>query len=146
MLTTFKATANKLKEGLQVETSIRSFKILMDEPAELGGTDMGPNPVEVLLAALGACQSIVAFAFAESHNIKIDGFYVKLEGDLDPDGFLGLSNARKGFQEIRYEIHFITKEPLSKIQQYVEFIERTCPVGDCLQNGVRLVKSNVIID
>lgn len=37
MLTTFKATAKKLPNGMQVETNSRGFKIIMDEPEDLGG-------------------------------------------------------------------------------------------------------------
>ena len=39
MLTTFKATAKKTATGLQVETDARGFKFVLDEPADLGGTD-----------------------------------------------------------------------------------------------------------
>ena len=64
MLTTFKADVKKLPGGLQVEANARGFKILLDEPADLGGTDKGMNPVEAVLCALGACQTICAAAFA----------------------------------------------------------------------------------
>lgn len=146
MLTTFKATAKKLTEGLQVETDTRGFKILMDEPKELGGTDTGMNPVEAILCSLGACQIIVASAFASKRKIKFEDLYIDLEGDLDPDGFLGLSDVRKGFQEIRFVMHFKTNEPKNKIEEFVKFIERTCPVGDCLSNGVKLVLAGVEIE
>jgi uncharacterized OsmC-like protein len=101
MLTTFKATAKKLPEGLQVETQSRGFKVLMDEPKDLGGTDASLNPVEDVLCALGACQAICAAAFARAQGIKLDDFFVELEGDLDPDGFQGKAPVRNGFQEIR---------------------------------------------
>ncbi|MEA4832871.1 MAG: OsmC family protein [Oscillospiraceae bacterium] len=146
MLTTFKATARKLPDGLQVETNSRGFKILIDEPKELGGTDTGMNPVEGLLCALGACQTIVASAFAAKHKIKFKEFYVELEGDLDPDGFLGRADVRKGFQEIRYTMHFVTDQPKEKIEEYVKFIEGSCPVGDCLINGVKLVLAGIKLD
>ena len=75
MLTTFKATAKKLPEGLQVETQSRGFKVLMDEPKDLiGGTDASLNPVEDVLCALGACQAICAAAFARAQGIKLDDF------------------------------------------------------------------------
>jgi uncharacterized OsmC-like protein len=89
MLTTFKATATKLPEGLQVEAQSRGFKILMDEPQDLGGTDKGMNPVEALLCALGACQSIVAAAFADAYNFSYEELYVELEGDLARMGSWG---------------------------------------------------------
>lgn len=146
MLTTFKATARKLPEGLQVETNSRGFKIVLDEPEDMGGTDAGLNPVEALLCTLGACQSIVAGAFAQAHDITFEEFHVELEGDLDPDGFMGLSDVRNGFQEIRFAMHFKTNESKEKIDEFAKFIEKTCPVGDCLSNGVKLVLSDVVID
>jgi len=146
MLTTFSANAKKLKDGLQVETNSRNFKILLDEPEELGGTDAGMNPVEALLCALGACQTIVASAFAQSQDFSFEEFHVEIEGDLDPDGFMGLADVRNGFQEIRYKMHFKTDEPQEKAEAFAKFIETRCPVGDCLENGVKLVSSGVIRD
>ncbi|NCD04841.1 MAG: OsmC family peroxiredoxin [Spirochaetia bacterium] len=146
MITTFKATARKLKDGLQVETDSRGFKILLDEPEELGGTNVGMNPVEALLCALGACQSIVAAAFASSQDFSFEEFHVELEGDLDPDGFMGLADVRNGFQEIRYKMHFKTNETQEKAEEFAKFIETRCPVGDCLANGVKLVSAGTILD
>ncbi|MFZ2539221.1 MAG: OsmC family protein [Oscillospiraceae bacterium] len=146
MLTTFKATAKKLPGGLQVETNSRGFKILLDEPEDLGGTDTAMNPVEAVLCALGACQTIVASAFAPAHDFKFEEFHVELEGDLDPDGFMGLADVRSGFQEIRFAMHFKTNEPKEKVEAFAKFIEKTCPVGDCLSNGVKLILSGVVID
>lgn len=146
MLTTFKAVAKKLPAGLQVETNARNFKLILDEPADLGGTDMGMNPVEALLCALGACQTIVAAAFAKAQRFKFDEVHIELEGDLDPDGFMGLAPVRNGYQEIRYSMHFKTDESQEKAEAFADFIEKRCPVGDCLANGVKLVRANVLID
>jgi organic hydroperoxide reductase OsmC/OhrA len=66
----FKAVARK-KEGLAVETESRGFKITLDEPKEMGGTDTGLNPVEALLCSLGACQTIAASAFAGQAGIVL---------------------------------------------------------------------------
>lgn len=146
MLTTFKATAKKLPEGLQVETTSRGFKIIMDEPEDLGGTDVSLNPVEALLCALGACQTIVASAFAAANDFTFEEFHVELEGDLDPDGFMGLADVRNGFQEIRFVMHFKTNESQEKTESFAKFIEERCPVGDCLANGVKLVRAGVVRD
>ncbi len=147
MKQTFKAIAKKTPQGLQVESSARNFKITMDEPAEMGGTDTGMNPVEALLCALGSCQTIVAFAFAEANGINLEGFHVELEGDLDPDGFMGLADGvRNGFQEIRYSMHFKADNSQEELEKFAEFIETRCPVGDCLSNGVPLKLSKVVAE
>ncbi len=84
---TFKATAT-LKEKVLVETESRGHKVMVDEPASLGGTDTAMNPVELLLSALGSCQSIVARTYAEKFDIDLKNFRVELEGgDIDLDGF-----------------------------------------------------------
>lgn len=144
MLQTFKAKARKLPAGMQVETSSRNFKILIDEPQSLGGTDIAMSPVEALLAALGACQTIVAAAFAKAHDFSFEEFHVELEGDLDTDGFMGKSDVRPGFQEIRFSMHFKTTESQEKAEAFAAFIEKTCPVGDSLAHGVNLVLTEVV--
>lgn len=147
MINTFKATATKLPEGLAVETACRDFKFVLDEPAELGGTNKGMNPVEALLCALGACQSIVVAAFAQAKGFTYESFHIELEGDLDPDGFTGMNPAvRKGFQEIRVNFVFKTDEPREKVEDFVKFVEETCPVGDCLGNGVPIKRSGIVIE
>ncbi len=140
MLTTFTAKVSKTATGLQAVADARGFKITFDEPEELGGTNTGMNPVEGVLCALGACQSIVVAAFAESQDFKYDEFWIELEGDLDPDGFMGLADCRNGFQQIRYTHHFKTDEPQEKIDAFSKFVESRCPVGDNLANGVELVR------
>jgi uncharacterized OsmC-like protein len=146
MLTTFKAKATKLPGGMQVETQSRNFKFLIDEPKSLGGTDVAMSPVEVLLGALGGCQAIVAAAFAKAHDVKFEDFFVEIEGDIDLGGFMGTADVRTGFQEIRYSMHFKTNEPKEKMEKFVEFIERTCPVGDSIENGVKLVNAGLVIE
>ena len=146
MLTTFKATARNLPDGLQVETNSRGFKILMDEPKELGGTNAGLNPVEAILCALGGCQTIVAVAFAKANHFAFEEFHVEIEGDLDPDGFTGKADVRNGFQEIRYSMHFKTNESQEKTEKFADFIEERCPVCDILANEVKLVRSAVVVN
>jgi uncharacterized OsmC-like protein len=146
-LVTFKSTTRKLKGGLAVESQARNFKIVMDEPETLGGTDTGINPVETLLCALGACQTIVAMAFAQSQNIDLQDFWVDVEGDLDPDGFMkGAPGIRPGFQEVRFTMHIKSNSPEDKLQAFQKFIESRCPVGDTLSKGVAIKPGKIVIE
>ncbi|MGJ9458435.1 OsmC family protein [Oceanobacillus sp. CF4.6] len=135
-----------LKENVLVEAEARGHKVIVDEPKNLGGTDQGMNPVELLLSSLGACQSIVARTYAEKFEVDLQNFWVELEGDIDLDGFFGKSDVRPGFSDIRYTFHIETNAPEEKIQAYKEFIEAHCPVGDTIANQVNLSSSKVVIE
>ncbi|MGM1049574.1 Uncharacterized OsmC-related protein [Paenibacillus uliginis N3/975] len=142
---TFKATAH-LQQGMVVKAKSRNFEITIDEPKSLGGTDEGMNPVELVLCALGACQSIVASVYARKFNIDLKDFWVEVEGDLDTDGFMNKSDVRRGYSDIRYNIHIKTDAAREQVQEFVEFIERTCPVGDTINNPVNLQLNKIIIE
>ncbi|MBU5673620.1 OsmC family protein [Paenibacillus brevis] len=142
---TFKATAH-LQKGVQVKTTSRNFEITIDEPKSLGGTDTGMNPVEVLLASLGACQSIVARVYAPKFGVKLDDFRVEVEGDVDLDGFFDRSSVRPGYSDIRYTFRIQTDSPKEKVEEFVHFLESKCPVGDTIANPVNLKLENIIIE
>jgi len=139
---TFKASS-KWVEGLKVDTKVRDFSIRMDEPANLGGSDTGMNPVEAQLAALGSCLTIVAAAFAKQQNIDLQEFWVELEGDLDPDGFLkGKPGVRNGFQEVRVIPHIKTSSSEEDVQKFIAFIKSRCPVSDNMSNDTKVIASD----
>lgn len=142
---TFKATAH-LQEGVVVKVRSRNFELTIDEPKSLGGTDTGMNPVEAVLGALGACQSIVARVYARKFDVQLDDFWVELEGDLDLDGFFNKSDVRKGYSDIRYTFHIKTDAPRERVEQFIEFLEKTCPVGDTIANPVNLKLSGIVIE
>jgi uncharacterized OsmC-like protein len=128
-LVTFKAVSKQV-EGMTVENEARNFKVIMDEPPSLGGTDKGMNPVEALLCALGSCQCIVGAAFAKQHNIDLKGIWAEIEGDLDPDGFLqGKEGVPVGFKQVRIHLHINADVDDQKKREFAEFIESRCPVG-----------------
>ncbi|OAA92388.1 OsmC family protein [Clostridium ljungdahlii] len=144
-VTTFKATTRR-KKGLAVTGGARGFNVDIDEPESLGGSNTGMNPVELVLCALGGCQTILASSFAEKMRINLEDFWIELEGDLDPDGFMGLSDVRPGYQSIRYNMHIKSDASEEKIKKFVEFIEKRCPVGDTIGNAVKLEKAKITIE
>jgi len=146
MLTTFKATARKLSDGMQVDTESHGFKILFDEPEKMGGTNKGINPMSAMLSVLGGCQAIVATMFAKQFKIEFSDFYLDIEGDMDMRGIMQKAPVRAGFQEIRFKMHFKSNNTEEELLEFSKFIEKNCPISDSLAHGVKLVNEGVVID
>ncbi|MFT0213402.1 OsmC family protein [Pseudomonas sp. F1_0610] len=131
----FSAQAQALS-GLQVKCTSRQFSMLLDEPSHLGGTDQGMNPVEALLCSLAACKVIVAKAFAPFHQINLKSLRIKIEGELDPDGFLGKNKTAKiGFSQIHTQFFIEADNTPEQIQRFINFVNSNCPVHDSLANA-----------
>jgi uncharacterized OsmC-like protein/alpha-beta hydrolase superfamily lysophospholipase len=62
----------------QQEITAGAHRLLADEPNDVGGTDSGPNPYDLLLAALGACTAMTLRLYAERKALRLDRVAVRL--------------------------------------------------------------------
>jgi len=139
---TYKAET-KWIEGSKTETKIRDFKISIDEPLEFKGTNTAPNPVELLLAALGGCVILTYRGYAKKVGLNIEDLIVNLEGDMIPGGWLDdQGRERRGFKQIRYEVQIKTEAPEERVRQLHELVEKKCPVHDILSHRTE-IKSKI---
>ncbi len=67
--------------GFNQQITAGGHRLLADEPLDLGGTDTGPNPYDLLLAALGACTSMTLRMYADRKGWKLSGVQVRLRHD-----------------------------------------------------------------
>ena len=132
--TTFTTIAHA-PASLETTVTARDMSFTLDEPAELGGTNRGMNPVEALLGALGACKCIVIRSFGPAHGIKVKDVAVECSGVLDPDGFMGKNpEAKIGFSQIHTRFHIDADNTREELEAFLEFVETHCPVQDTLSN------------
>ena len=123
---------------LVCEGQVRDFPtIAVDEPELLGGTNTAPNPVEFLLVAFGTCQEIIYSAYATIMGVQLDGIEVKLKGDIDIQGMLGLdATVPPGYSSISYETRLTSPEPEERLVELQRAVEAHCPMLDVLTRPI----------
>ena len=64
--------------GFAQEIAIGPHRLTADEPLSVGGTDTGPNPYDLLLAALGSCTSMTVAMYARRKQWPLESVTVRL--------------------------------------------------------------------
>jgi uncharacterized OsmC-like protein len=112
------------------------FRLIIDEPAALGGTDEGPSPVEYILAGLAGCLNVVGHIVAKELGFTIDKLKIEVTGNLNPDSLLGVSSAeRAGFKKIDLKLIPETDAPIEVLVDWLKIVQDRCPVKDNLMNS-----------
>jgi uncharacterized OsmC-like protein len=121
------------------EDTSRAEEFVVDagEPAILLGSDTGPNPAEYLLHALAACLTTSLVYVAAARGVELTRVESTLEGDMDMQGALGLSDDyRNGFERIRVSFRVAGNAPEEKLREIVERAQQRSAVFDMVTNGV----------
>lgn len=66
------------RERYRTEIAAGAYTLTSDEPASLGGKNMGPTPYQYVLSGLGACTSIALRMFADKNRWPLDEIVVRL--------------------------------------------------------------------
>ncbi len=128
---------SQLTTGFRSEVKLRHHALTVDEPAGIGGSDSGPTPVELVLAALGTCQEITYRAFATALGIPLEGVAVTVEGDIDFRGFFAIDETvRPGFGALRIKVDLQSTASTADRARLIAAVNRHCPVLDMLTRPV----------
>lgn len=123
---------------------VEPFIVEGDEPPVLLGENHGPNAVEVILHALASCL-VVGFVYnAAVRGITVESLEFDLQGELDLQGFLGLSEeVRPGYNNIEIIFRVKADAPREKLIELCNYVKKTSPVLDIIRNPVPVYVSLV---
>ncbi|MFN2349452.1 MAG: OsmC family protein [Thioalkalivibrio sp.] len=129
-----------LEDDMRCSASVRQFdSIVVDEPPELGGADAAPNPVELVLVALGTCQEIMYRAYSSVMDIPLNDVHVKLRGHLDLRGLFAIDESiPAGYQKVFFETHIDSSADEATLKKLVDMVESHCPVLDTLVRSIEV--------
>jgi uncharacterized OsmC-like protein len=106
----------------------REFRITVDEPTQLLGTDRAPNPQELLMTAVNACMMVGYVAGASIRGVEIESLEIETKGELDLRGFLGLDDqVPAGYRQIDYDVRIKGKGTPAQFEEIHRSVLATSP-------------------
>lgn len=131
------ATVKDFYGALQEDDTRAPLVFDIDEPPVLLGDNKGANPVEYLLVGLSGCLTTAMVAHAAAKGIELRSVESRLEGDLDVQGFLGLSqDVPVEYQEIRVSFKIDADISAEEKQELVEMAQKYSPVFNTVSKPV----------
>jgi putative redox protein len=132
-LTAMKKVSARRRKGYAHALTTRHHTLVMDEPEELGGTDAGPTPQELLAASLASCTAVTVEMYAERKGWDV--------GPLEVD--VGYEKDEKG-QPVRFDVLLKLPAELSAEQvERLRMIAAKCPVHRALVAGHASIEDRV---
>lgn len=116
-------------EDLAVVAEARGRSLDMDQSKQNGGRENTLKPMEVVLAALGGCITMVALARAPKESLDLRDLRLGMEGEY---------SAADGFRTIRMTARLRSSEPEERLVDFFHAVERVCPVSNSLKARIEL--------
>ena len=108
---------------------------IFDEPVSQGGTGLGPTPLQGVLAALCACESVTFNRVANEMGF----IYTKLDFQaaftIDIRGRSGVRGVIPHYQTVKVEVRVHTNEEMEQLQNIADETEARCPVYNLIKDA-----------
>ena len=125
--------------GYTTDIGVRQHTLTADEPESVGGNDFGPNPYELLNAALGACTAMTLRMYAQRKKWDLQEVRVHLSHRHDYAEDMHHAGETKSKIDLFERVLEITGNlDAAQIERLTEIADR-CPVHRTLHTETRVV-------
>ena len=113
-----------------------AHQLVADEPLKAGGTDTGPGPYDLLLAALGACTSMTLAMYARRKGWPLETVTVSLNHSREYAGDCRDCDTKQGLLD-RIDRKIQVRGPLTteQKQRLLEMADK-CPIHRTLTSDI----------
>jgi putative redox protein len=124
--------------GYRTGVRTRTHAFVADEPVDVGGTDTGPTPYELLLGALSACTAMTVRMYADRKQWPLEEVVVRIRPVRSHAvDCVNCETSDVGVGRLEREVEFVG--PLTAEQRTrLLYIADRCPVKQTLERGLRV--------
>lgn len=126
-------------DGFKQQVTAGRHRWIADEPVSVGGADAGPNPYDLLLAALGTCTTMTVRMYARRKKIPLQNVSVTLRHSRVHARDCEECESESGFIDRIDETLTLTGDLDPAIRERLLEISQRCPVHRTLMNEKQIV-------
>lgn len=128
--------------GFRTEVAAGAHTVVADEPTSFGGTDRGPTPYDLLLAAIGSCTAMTVRMYARRKQWPLERVEVAMRTARSHGADCTECAERSPLAPLRLERRVTLEGPLDDAQrERLLWIADRCPVKQALGRGAEVVPS-----
>ena len=125
----------------RTDVSVRDIEVTIDEPAERGGSNLGPSPTETLMASLAGCTNRITHKIADAIGVDIKDMAVDVEAKFDRRGVELKEEIDVPFPEILLTIDMVTNADDALLERLKTDLARFCPISKVIrQSGTKITE------
>ena len=114
----------------------------IDEPIDRGGTNLGPMPVEMVMAGLAGCTHVISNKLANHYGAPIMAMDVDIVTTMDSRGTRLIELIDVPFPKIVINITADMNGPQEAIDQVIANLRHHCAVSKMLrQSGTQIIEN-----
>ena len=123
----------------RTDVAVRDRAMIIDEPAERGGTNQGFTPTETLMASLIGCTNVITHKVADKNGVKVRSMNVRLEAEFDRRGVMLQEELERPFSSVTLTIDLETDADAGAVERVKRELAMFCPVSKVFRNaGIEL--------
>jgi uncharacterized OsmC-like protein len=123
--------------GLRTDVTLPGgHSLIVDEPTTMpGGTNAGPNPLDLFCAAFGTCQEITYKYYADVLGIDCQSVACKVEAPIDLGGLVGVAPDAVGLTNMSATITIESDASEEALAQLKGAVDAHCPLVDSISKA-----------
>lgn len=121
---------------------VRDVEVVIDEPIERDGTNLGITPTETLMSSLIGCTNVITKRIAHHMGIQCGKMEIELSAMMDRRGTMLMAEVEQPFSDVVMDITLETDATPEQMEAVKTDLSKYCPIEKVIAgSGVSITKN-----